>query len=136
RRQTRRMLVLFALAVCTIIAAIDVVLLALFGGGEAGANVPGIVAISLAVALAIGLGSLYRVATLRQGGSAVALQLGARPVAADTRDFAYRRLRNVVEEVAIAAGVPVPEVFVLEGEAGINAFAAGYAPAEEAITVT
>jgi Zn-dependent protease with chaperone function len=54
----------------------------------------------------------------------------------DTGDFACRRLRNVIEELAIAAGVPVPQVFVLEEEAGINAFAAGYAPADAAITVT
>ena len=38
-----------------------------------------------------------------------------------------RRLRNVVEEIAIASGVPVPKVYVLEHEAGINAFLVGEA---------
>jgi hypothetical protein len=54
----------------------------------------------------------------------------------DTTDFNLRRLRNVVEEIAIASGVPVPRIFVLEHEAGINAFAAGYAPADAVIAVT
>ena len=39
----------------------------------------------------------------------------------DTTDFNLRRLRNVVEEIAIASGVPVPEIYVLEHEAAINA---------------
>jgi Zn-dependent protease with chaperone function len=134
RRQTRRMLLMFALAVAAIVIAIDGVLVIAFG--RHGVNGAGLMAISLLVLGVIGLGSLYRVATLRGGGSAVALQLGARPVPNDTGDFTYRRLRNVVEELAIAAGVPVPEIFVLEEEAGINAFAAGYTPADAAITVT
>ena len=71
-----------------------------------------------------------------RGGSAVALQLGATPVPADTDRFAYRRLRNVIEEIAIASGVPVPEIFVLEEETAINAFASGYTPADAAVTVT
>ena len=134
RRQTRRMLVMFAVAVCAIVLLIDLVVLVGFGHARAS---PGAVAfVSLIVLGAIASGSMYRIATLRGGGAAVAAQLGARAVPNDTGDFAYRRLRNVVEELAIAAGVPVPQVFVLEEEAGINAFAAGYAPADAAITVT
>jgi Zn-dependent protease with chaperone function len=133
RKQTRRMLLLFAVAVAAIVLAIDL-LIAMVGHGRAQ---PGAyIAISLLVLGVIGLGSMYRVATLRGGGSAVALQLGARPVPNDTGDFTYRRLRNVIEEISIAAGVPVPEIYVLEDEEGINAFAAGYAPADAAITVT
>ena len=52
----------------------------------------------------------------------------AMPVPEDTTDFHLRRLRNVVEEIAIASGVPVPKIYVLEHEAAINAFAAGYSP--------
>src|SRR5690606_28985010 len=78
----------------------------------------------------------YRIATLRGGGDAVALQLGGVPVAEDTSDFNLRRLRNVVEEVAIASGVPMPKVYVLEHEAGMNAFAAGYAPSDAVVAVT
>jgi Zn-dependent protease with chaperone function len=137
RRQTRRMLVMFALAVVAIVIAIDtVVVLAFDNNVNRGIGGVGLFAVSIAVVLVIGLGSLYRVATLRGGGSTVALQLGGRPVPADTGDFAYRRLRNVVEEIAIAAGVPVPDIFVLEEEAAINAFASGYAPTDAAVTVT
>ncbi|HEY6942399.1 M48 family metallopeptidase [Dokdonella sp.] len=134
RRQTRRMLAMFALAVVAIVVAIDLVVVIGLGHGRASAG--GLAVVSALVLGVIGIGSAYRVATLRAGGAAVAAQLGAREVADDNGDFAYRRLRNVVEEIAIAAGVPVPLVFVLEDEAGINAFAAGYAPADAAITVT
>ncbi|MBN8728212.1 MAG: M48 family metallopeptidase [Xanthomonadales bacterium] len=137
RRQTRRMLVLFALAVVVIVVATDFVLLLALAGTAAFAVGPGGLALlSLFVLLVIGSGSLYRIATLRGGGAAVARGLGGVPVPTDSTHFAYRRLRNVVEELAIASGVPVPDVFVLEEEAGINAFASGYAPADAAITVT
>ena len=126
RRQTRRMLVMFAFAVIAIVLLVDVVVLAGFGHGRAGPG--GFVLLSLLVLGVIGAGSMYRIATLRGGGAAVAAQLGAREITDDTGDFAYRRLRNVIEELAIAAGVPVPQVFVLEDEPGINAFAAGSNP--------
>lgn len=142
RRQTRRMLVLFTIAVIAIIAAVDAVVVLAFGlGGDehGGRHWPGsgvLVATSLCVLTVIGLATLYRVASLRGGGSAVAIGLGATPVPTDSTQFAYRRLRNIVEEIAIASGVPMPEVFVLEEEAAINAFASGYTPADAAITVT
>src|SRR5690606_38171426 len=84
----------------------------------------------------IGFATLYRISSLRGGGAAVAAQMGGTPVPEDTRDFHYRRLRNVVEEIAIASGVPVPQIFVLEHEPGINAFAAGYSPDDAAVAVT
>ncbi|HEY0231382.1 MAG TPA: M48 family metallopeptidase, partial [Dokdonella sp.] len=141
RRQTRHMLLLFALAVVAIVAAVDgVVLIALGVDGAQRANGGiawgGLVAISVVVVLTIALGSLYRIASLRGGGAVVARALGGVPVAGDSGDFAYRRLRNVVEEIAIAAGLPVPQIFVLEEEAGINAFASGFAPTDAAVTVT
>lgn len=141
RRQTRRLLWLFALAIVAIVAAIDGVLIVALGidnASNANRSVGwgGLFAVSAFVVLVIGLGSLYRTASLRGGGGVVARQLGAIPVPTDTGNFAYRRLRNVIEELAIAAGVPVPEIFVLEDEAGINAFAAGYAPTDAAVTVT
>ena len=54
----------------------------------------------------------------------------------DTTDPNLRRLRNVVEEIAIASGVPVPKVYVLEHEAAINAFAAGYSTSDAVVAVT
>jgi Zn-dependent protease with chaperone function len=64
------------------------------------------------------------------------MSLGASRVTRETADPKRRRLLNVVEEMAIASGVPVPEVYVLDQESGINAFAAGFTPADAAITVT
>ncbi len=84
----------------------------------------------------VGLATMFRMASLRAGGGKVAVELGGVRVGADPRDPLRRRLRNVVEEVALASGVPVPEIYVLEKESGINAFAAGYTPADAAIAVT
>jgi Zn-dependent protease with chaperone function len=73
---------------------------------------------------------------LAKGGSAVAESLGGRLVNPNTTHPDERKLRNVIEEMAIAAGVPVPKVYVLDEEKGINAFAAGHAPGDAAIGVT
>ena len=135
RKQTRRMLVLFGLAVAALVAATNVVILVGFGIPP-DVRAQAIAVISLGTLAVVGIASLYRISSLRGGGSAVALQLGAIPALPGTGDFTYQRLRNVVEEIAIASGVPMPDVFVLEHEAGINAFAAGYTPADAAITVT
>ena len=91
---------------------------------------------SAAVVLVISAASIYRMSSLRGGGGSVARELGGVLVGADTRDPSLRRLRNVVEEIALASGVPVPEIYVLEGEPGINAFAAGFSPSDAAIAVT
>jgi Zn-dependent protease with chaperone function len=80
--------------------------------------------------------SLYRAATLARGGGHVARMLGATRVSGEGNDPLERRLVNVVEEMALASGLPVPEIYVLEQEAGINAFAAGLTSADAAIAVT
>lgn len=84
----------------------------------------------------IGLASLGKIASLRSGGGKVARDMGAVIVTPDTRDPLRRRYYNVVEEIALASGTPVPEVYVMENEPGINAFAAGYTPADAAVAVT
>lgn len=84
----------------------------------------------------VGLGTLWRVIELRGGGSAVAEMLGGRRVDVNPTDEHEQRLRNVIEEMAIASGTPVPEIFLLEGESGINAFAAGHSGRDMAIGVT
>ncbi len=81
-------------------------------------------------------GSLYRIASLSGGGHTVAEMLGGRLVHPDTTDLDERKLLNVVEEMAIASGVPVPPVYVMEKESGINAFAAGFQPGDAVIGVT
>ncbi len=85
----------------------------------------------------VSLGSLYRTVSLSAGGSAVASQLGGRLLdPANTREPLERRLLNVVEEMALASGVPVPPVYVMDNEPGINAFAAGKTIGDAVIGVT
>lgn len=100
---------------------------------ENGTLLAGVAALT---ALFISLASLYRTATLSRGGGQVARMLGATEVTGEGSDPLRQRLLNVVEEMAIASGIPVPEIFVLEEEQGINAFAAGLTPADAAIAVT
>lgn len=84
----------------------------------------------------VGYAALTKHAALRHGGAEVCEQLGATRVDFSTRRRLERRLLNVVEEMAVAAGTPVPAVYVLEREQAINAFVAGYALEDAAITVT
>lgn len=149
RKQTRWLIGAFVLAVLAIIATIDLILLLVLGmaGTEPGQPslslkdtvttnfhlLAGGAVVSLGI---IGLASLFKTASLRSGGGQVARQLGGTLVDSETRDANGRRLRNVVEEIALASGVPVPEVYVLEQESGINAFAAGFTPADAAVAVT
>jgi Zn-dependent protease with chaperone function len=81
-------------------------------------------------------GSLLRIAELSKGGGAIAERLGGRLVGASTKDLAERRYLNVVQEMALAAGLPVPLCYVIDGDATINAFAAGNDPQDAAIGVT
>ena len=87
-------------------------------------------------ALIILAGSLWKIRQLASGGPAVAESLGGRCVAPDSTELDDQKLRNVVEEMAIASGVPVPEIYVLDNERGINAFAAGHTQSDVAIGVT
>jgi Zn-dependent protease with chaperone function len=149
RKQSRWLVFVFVLAVLAIVAAIDLILLLVIGVTSAGSseeplaareivtsNIPLLTGGAIACVSLIGLASLFKTASLRSGGGQVARQLGATLVDSDTRDSNRRRLRNVVEEIALASGVPVPEIYVLEQESGINAFAAGYTPADAAVAVT
>lgn len=124
-------MVLFALAVAGIVGGACVAM-AFVAGPD-----PGVMAgTAIVTGGIIGLGSLYRISSLGSGGGAVATQMGGVPVPEDTLDPHLRRLRNVVEEMSIASGVPVPKVYVMENEAAINAFAAGYSPSDAAVAVT
>ena len=88
------------------------------------------------VSAVILLGSGFKTLQLNAGGEAVARDVGGRRVDPNTGDADERKLMNVVEEMAIASGVPVPEVFVMEQEPGINAFAAGKTYSDAAIGVS
>ncbi len=149
RRQTRWLVLMFILAVFAVVAAVDLLLLLVAGYSASTAaqwepfssqslhnNAALLIFGGIACALLIVFASLFKTIRLRSGGGVVARELGAALVESDPRDPLRRRLRNVVEEIALASGIPVPEIYVLEQEAGINAFAAGYTPADAAITVT
>ncbi len=145
RKHTFWLVLLFALAVAGIGVAIYLVVA--FGLGQAGRRDAGQVLgvpwdpelfywVMVATVGFIGLASLFRVLSLREGGGAVARMLGGRLVSRDTGDLAERRLLNIVDEMSIASGIPVPEVYVLDQEPGINAFAAGYSVENAVVAVT
>jgi Zn-dependent protease with chaperone function len=146
RGQTRWLVFAFIVALLAVALALDFVLFTFLAGRShyyglsaldyARANPGQVVLSTLLVMGVLGIASLYKSMELRGGGGVVARSLGGVLVSGDTADLKRRRLLNVVEEMAIASGVPMPEVYVLEQEPGINAFAAGHTPANAAVTVT
>jgi len=145
RRHTKWLVLLFLLAVCVIVVGVylAVALAVGFSNTEQAAQPmrwwqPRLFAlVATGTVLLIGAGSLYRMVTLsRGGGAAVARALGGRLVDRASEDPLERRLLNVVEEMAIAAGIAAPAVYVLDDEAGVNAFAAGSGPNQAVVAVT
>ncbi len=139
RRATHWLVVVYVICTILIVAAVTLIAaVTLFGLGMDGRpmdlEVLGVIAVASTL-LILG-SSLYKTSVLSSGGGRVALDMGGTLVPPDVRDPLRKRLRNVVEEMAIASGVPVPEIYVLEHERGINAFAAGYAPGDAAVAVT
>lgn len=143
RRKTWLLILLFSLAVAAITVIFNLFLmLILFVIGKVQGTGPltfsysietwlTVTAVSIGVIL---LGSLYRQMSLGRGAD-VADALGARRLLADNASQDERVLLNVVEEMAIASGMPVPDVYLLD-DPGINAFAAGYQPSDAVIGVT
>jgi Zn-dependent protease with chaperone function len=147
RKATRWLVVVYCIATALIVLGVTLVVgFALFGTSMDGrryspaeflaANPGPLLATAAITALFILGASIYKTTVLAAGGGRVARQMGGTAVPADVTDPLRRRLRNVVEEMAIASGVAVPEIYVLEEESSINAFAAGYAPGDAAIAVT
>lgn len=92
-------------------------------------------AISIGVCGVICLGSIYKFFQLSGGGRAVAEAIGGRLLDGQKADADEKKILNVVEEMAIASGTPVPPVYILEDDA-INAFAAGHTPQDAVIGIT
>jgi len=153
RRNTRVMVLMFVVAVIAVVVAVDVVIATVYVWGYSEYYVPAGKAPTLVSLYSLVPGSLYgfgaaataaiilavsvfNVAKLADGGTAVAQMIGARRVAPDTREPLERRFYNVVEEMAIASGVRVPAVYVMDGERGINAFAAGWDVSNSVVAVT
>jgi Zn-dependent protease with chaperone function len=133
RLQTKWLVSYFVMAVVGIIAVLHIGFSLLLGQPLDDWEMLGFTAAGVLVSVVIG--SLVKIAELSKGGKAVAEMLGGVPVNPSTTDAGERRLLNVVEEMSLASGVPVPQVYVLEEEA-INAFAAGYGTADAAVGVT
>lgn len=95
-----------------------------------------ILAIVMVTVIIIANAAFYKFSQLSDGGRAVAQMFSGRPILPNTPDSDERRLLNVVEEIAIASGIAVPQVFVLPAETGINAFAAGHSTRDAVICVT
>ncbi|MCP4335484.1 MAG: M48 family metallopeptidase [Gammaproteobacteria bacterium] len=147
RKNTTWFVLLFVLAVAGLVVLTNLLLLGVFAYVKSSQvafspealqsyySWQEIAAVSSGVCLLIFCGSLYKTISLSGGGATVAEMLGGRQVPAATTDLQQRQLLNVVEEMAIAAGMPIPRVYLLEDN-GINAFAAGLSPANAVIGVT
>ena len=134
RRNSGRLVLLFVLAVAATMAAVHLLVARVLGGGNY--LEPRLMLASIgSVAAVVLIGSWVKMAQMGHGGAAVAAALGGRQISPSTGDPEERRVLNVVEEMAIAAGLPVPPVYVMEEQA-INAFAAGNTPRDAVIGVT
>jgi Zn-dependent protease with chaperone function len=146
RSTTKKLVVLFFLAIVVLIAMTSFLIISLFFVAEN--NSSGDFAISqefltsdivllvtLGVVAVVGLGSVYRFIQLRGGGKSVAESMGGRLLNTGTLDADERKILNVVEEMALASGLPVPPVYLMEDSA-INAFAAGYHSKDAVIGIT
>ncbi|HEX6267401.1 MAG TPA: M48 family metallopeptidase [Burkholderiales bacterium] len=140
RRSSALLVLLYALAVLGIVAGVNALLhVAYLWNAPPQAQVPpGVYVFGTLATLALILSvTLVQVARLSSGGGdAVARMAGARRVDPHTADPLERRLLNVVEEISIASGVRVPNVYVMDREEAVNAFAAGYDPSHAAMAVT
>lgn len=147
RRSTKWLVAMFAASVVCIVGSVFLVTLGALKVNQSTRSELGLptfdadpIAIPLGASAGtlalIGCGSLFKVAQLRGGGTTVAEQLGGYRVPQNTTDPIERRLVNVVEEMALASGVPVPPVYLLKNEEGINAFAAGFSPSDAVVAVT
>jgi Zn-dependent protease with chaperone function len=139
RSQTRWLVWAFIMAILLVVLVINVVLLLGLGAHplEVLRDEPAIIIwTSVVVAGTILVASWYKSSKFSAGGAAVARALGGVPVVAAENDLKRKRLLNIVDEMAIAARIRRPQVYVLPDEPGINAFAAGYSPDQAAVAVT
>lgn len=140
QKKTGRLVFLFCLAVLGVIGFVYIAIaLAVGSQMETMAtlwNWPLFLMTTVAVTSVVGLGSLYKISSLKSGGHAVATMLNGRLLKPDSADRSERKLLNIVEEMAIASGTPAPPVYLMSEEKGINAFAAGYSPNDAVIGVT
>ena len=147
RTKATQLIGLFILAVLAVVLAvyaIAVIIMFFHGARQPGFSPAGfhwvqprlgfwVVSVTL---LVIFISSITKIIALAKGGSTVAENLGGRLINASTTNAEERKLINIVEEMSIASGVPVPQVYILDREKGINAFAAGYSPNDAVVAFT
>ena len=141
--KTKKLVFFFVLAVVLIIAVINLITFHLgnnFGQFQLTAkewfSSPWFFAVTFGTIAVILMGSIIRSFQIRGGGQAVAKMVNARAIKMHTKDKLERRLINVVEEMSIASGMPVPAIFVMDNEMGMNAFVAGLVPSDTVLVVT
>jgi len=146
KRNTGKLIFLFALAVLSLIVITNFLVMAVLSFGGAGmtsmAAKTGVhfdpmmfLIIGAIVSSIVLFGSLYKISSLSGGGARIAEMMNGRLLVSGSADPAERRVLNIVEEMAIASGTSVPPVYLME-ESGINAFAAGYSPSDAIVAVT
>ena len=146
RRKTGHLVVLFVLAVLLLIGMTQVLVMGVMAWLDGVPlqewqlamqyfSLPTLLKVAAAIGLIVALASGYKLLQLSGGGKVVAEAMGGRLLNINSDDADERKLLNVVQEMAIASGSPVPPVYLLE-EDGINAFAAGYKPTDAVIGVT
>jgi Zn-dependent protease with chaperone function len=142
RRNTGLLVVYFVAAVILIILAVYLAIAGVLFYGESKRGQPTLwfpdvfATVAIGTTMVIAMGSLFKIAQLSSGGETVANSLGGRPVLPNTQVLSERILLNVVEEMALASGTPVPPVYLMDDELAINAFAAGTSPQNAVIGVT
>jgi Zn-dependent protease with chaperone function len=148
RKQSKRLILLFCLAVLGIVLSVyfasvfGVHYFKIYWGSRRYVeafhwwNAELFIYVGGGTALLIAVTAFFKWQAFRQGGGMIARAMGGRSLSPHSRDPLERRLLNIVEEMSIASGVPVPEVYVLENEEGINAFASGYTTSDAAVAVS
>ena len=148
RRNTRLLTALFVLAVLLLIAVINIFLAFVLTASQtlesgdpttfelSDLDIRLTLLVSIALIVVIGAVVLYNWIRFSQGGRCVAEALGARPACSNTENPLERRAQNVIQEIALAANMPVPPLYILDKEPGINAFAAGISPGDAVVAIT
>jgi len=146
KRNTGKLIFLFALAVLSLIVITNFLVMGILSFGGAGMTSMAaktdvhfdpmtFLIIGAMISSIVLFGSLYKIGSLSGGGARIAEMMNGRLLVSGSADPAERRVLNIVEEMAIASGTPVPPVYLME-ESGINAFAAGYSPSDAIVAVT
>ncbi len=140
RRNTGRLVFFFLLAVVSLIVLTNLLVMATLGYFHTGSPHSGVdwqifFGVGAVVLIIVAGGTVYKISALSGGGDAVAAMFKAEPIFTDDPDLDHQKVVHVVEEMAIASGTPVPQVYMLK-ESGINAFAAGFTTSDAIIAVT